>query len=317
VTKPNTKPAVLLMGAYPSWDMEALERDYLVHRYWEAADKSALLSQAGASIRAVATRGDLGISAALVNALPKLEIVACNGVGTDAIDFSATRARGIAVTNTPDVLNDDVADLTLALMLSIARHIPQADRYTRSGAWAGANYPLLTRMSGKRLGLLGMGRIGQAIAKRAEAFDMSIAYHARAKRSDVAHQYFDAAVALAKESDFLVAIVPGGDATKNLVNADVLTALGTKGFFINVARGSVCDEAALLKALETKQIAGAALDVYWNEPTINPRFFTLENVVLHPHGGSATIETRRAMGQLVRDNLAAHFAGKPLLTPVK
>jgi lactate dehydrogenase-like 2-hydroxyacid dehydrogenase len=317
VAKSESKPVVLLMGAYPSWDMEALERDYVVHRYWEAADKTALLDKVGADIRAVATRGDLGISAALVSQLPNLEIVACNGVGTDAIDFSATRARGIAVTNTPDVLNDDVADLTLALMLSIARHIPQADRYTRSGAWAGANYPLLTRMSGKRLGLLGMGRIGQAIAKRAEAFGMGIAYHARSTRRYVAYHYFDTAVGLARESDFLVAIVPGGDATKNLVNADVLSALGTKGFFINVARGSVCDEEALLNALEAKQIAGAALDVYWNEPNINPRFFKLENVVLHPHNGSATIETRRAMGQLVRDNLAAHFVGKPLLTPVK
>jgi lactate dehydrogenase-like 2-hydroxyacid dehydrogenase len=297
--------------------MEALERDYIVHRYWEAADKTGLIDKVGPDIRAVATRGDLGISAELVNALPNLELVACNGVGTDAISFDATRPRGIAVTNTPDVLDDDVADLTLALMLAIARHIPQADRYTRSGAWAQANYPLLTRMSGKRLGLLGMGRIGQAIAKRAEAFGMSISYHARTKRSDVAHHYFETAVSLANENDFLVAIIPGGEATKNLVNADVLAALGPKGYFINVARGSVCDEDALLAALEAKQIAGAALDVYWNEPKINPRFFALENVVLHPHNGSATIETRRAMGQLVRDNLAAHFAGKPLLTPVK
>jgi lactate dehydrogenase-like 2-hydroxyacid dehydrogenase len=317
VAKSNTKPVVLLVGDYPAWDMEALERNYIVHRYWEAADKQALLREVAPHVRAVATRGDLGISAELVNALPNLELVACNGVGTDAIAFDATRPRGIAVTNTPDVLNDDVADLALALMLAIARHIPQADRYTRSGAWARANYPLLTRMSGKRLGLLGIGRIGQAIAKRAEAFGMSVAYHARTKRSDVAHLYFETAVGLAKESDFLVAIVPGGEATKNLVNADVLFALGTKGFFINVARGSVCDEEALLKALEAKQIAGAALDVYWNEPRINRRFFALENVVLHPHGGSATIETRRAMGQLVRDNLAAHFAGQPLLTPVK
>jgi lactate dehydrogenase-like 2-hydroxyacid dehydrogenase len=316
LTQAKKKPAILLMGEYSPADMEALARDYVVHRYWEAADKPALLSSVGGEVRALATRGDLGVKGDVISALPNLEIVVCFGVGTDAIDFSATRARGIPVTNTPDVLNDDVADLALALMLSIARKIPQADQFTRSGAWADGNYPLLTKMSGKRLGLLGMGRIGQAIARRASGFDMSIGYHARHKRDDVDHKYFSSAVDLAKESDFLVAIVPGGAATQHLVNADLLAALGPSGFFINVARGSVADEDALLAALEAKQIAGAGLDVYWNEPKINPRFFALENVVLHPHGGSGTVETRRAIGQLVRDNLAAHFAGKPLLTPV-
>ncbi len=304
------------MGEYPAWDMEVLENDYQVHRYWEASDKQALLKQLAGELRALATRGDLGVNAAVINALPNLEIVACNGVGTDAIDFAATRPRGIAVTNTPDVLNDDVADLALALMLAIARQIPQADQFTRRGEWAKANFPLLTKMSGKRVGLLGMGRIGKAIAKRCAAFNMSIAYHTRNKRDDVDYDYHASAVELATASDFLVAIVPGGAATKNLVNADVLQALGPKGFFINVARGSVHDEVALLDALTGRKIAGAALDVYWNEPNIDQRFFALDNVVLHPHGGSATVETRRAMGQLVRDNLAAHFAGKPLLTPV-
>jgi len=175
---------------------------------------------------------------------------------------------------------------------------------------------LLTRMNGKRLGILGMGRIGMAIAKRGQGFAMPISYFARNKRLDVTYQHYASAVDLARNSDFLVAIIPGGAATDKLVNAEVLTALGPKGFLVNVARGSVVDEEALLAALESNAIAGAALDVFWNEPDINPRFFKLGNVVLHPHGGSGTVETRAAMGKLVRDNLAAHFAGKPLLTPV-
>ena len=309
------KPALLMIGPYPDFDMEVLERDYDVLKLWEETDQAAFIQRYAAAMRAIGTRGDLGASKELIDQLPKLEIIACNGVGVDAIDFNTTRARGIKVTNTPDVLNDDVADLALALMLGFARQIAIGDVFVRSGSWANQGWPLLTKLSGKRLGLLGMGRIGQAIAKRAAAFSMPIAYHTRRKH-DVAYTYHDTLVDLARNSDFLVAILPGGAATQNLVNAEVLKALGPKGVFVNVARGTVVDEEALLKALENRTIAGAALDVYWNEPKINPRFFALTNVLLHPHGGSATLETRKAMGQLVRDNLAAHFAGKPLLTPV-
>lgn len=304
------------MGEYPAGDMQALEQDYTVHRYWQAADKNALLASVAPSIRAIATRGDLGVGKDVINALPVLEIIGCFGVGTDAIDLAAARARNVKVTNTPDVLSEDVADLALALMLGIARHIAQADAFTRSGAWTKGNYPLLARMNTKRLGLLGLGRIGMAIARRAEGFAMPISYFSRTKRNDVTYKHYASATELAANVDFLVAIVPGGTATEKMVNAQVLEALGPKGFFINVARGSVADEDALLAALEGNAIAGAALDVFWNEPNINPRFFKLGNVVLHPHGGSGTVETRKAMGQLVRDNLAAHFAGKPLLTPV-
>ena len=311
-----SKPELLLMGEYPAVDMAALEADYAVRRYWEAPDKAAFLALRAGAIRAIATRGDLGASGEVINALPSLEIISCFGVGVDAIDLATARARGIKVTTTPDVLNEDVADLALALMLGIARQIPQADAYTRSGKWRNGAFPLLTRMNGKRLGILGLGRIGLAIARRAEGFAMPISYCTRTKRDSVAYHYCANAVELANQSDFLVAILPGGGATENIVNADVLRALGSKGYFINVARGSVVDEQALLEALEAKTIAGAALDVFWNEPNINPRFFTLPNVVLHPHGGSGTTETRAAMGKLVRDNLAAHFAGKPLLTPI-
>jgi lactate dehydrogenase-like 2-hydroxyacid dehydrogenase len=310
------KPALLMIGAYAPWDMEILERDYDVLKLWEQTDAAGFIAEHAGNIRAIATRGDLTVKRDLITDLPKLEIIGCFGVGTDGIDLAAAKARGIRVTNTPGVLNEDVADLALALMLGIARQIAQSDAFTRSGAWSNGNYPLLTRMNGKRLGLLGLGQIGMAIARRAEAFAMQISYSARNRRSDVAYPYYASPAELAANSDFLVAILPGGAATEKIVSAEVLRALGPNGFFINVARGSVADEAALLQALEQKTIAGAALDVYYNEPNIDPRFFTLPNVLLHPHGGSATVETRKAMGQLVRDNLAAHFAGKPLLTPV-
>jgi lactate dehydrogenase-like 2-hydroxyacid dehydrogenase len=311
-----TNPVLLMLGSYPAADMEELKKHFNILKFWEERDPTAFIAAYAGDIRAIATRGDLGAKRDLINQLPNLEVIGCFGVGVDGIDLAACRERGVKVANTPDVLTEDVADLALALMLSIARQIPQADAYTRAGAWANGSFPLLTRMNGKRLGILGLGRIGLAIAKRAEGFSMSIGYHTRQPRPECAYTYYPTSVELARNSDFLVVIVPGGSATDKLVDAKMLTALGPKGFLINVARGSVVDEEALLTALEKKTIAGAALDVFWNEPNINPRFFKLENVVLHPHGGSGTVETRAAMGKLVRDNLTAHFAGKPLLTPV-
>ncbi|MDE2383143.1 MAG: 2-hydroxyacid dehydrogenase [Alphaproteobacteria bacterium] len=311
-----TKPVVLMTGPFSEEDVAALERDYEIHKLWEQKDQAAFFAQHGPRIRAIATRAELGARPELLAQLPNVEMVSSFGVGLDAIDFPTCKARGIKVSYTPGVLTEEVADLTIALMLGIARQLPQADAFMRRGEWVKGHYPLVTRMYGKRLGILGMGQIGQAIAKRAASFSMPVSYHARHQRSDVAFPYHATAVDLARNSDFLVVIVPGGAATEKLVNADVLTALGPKGFLVNVARGSVVDEEALLTSLENKAIAGAALDVFWNERDINRRFFALDNVVLHPHGGSATVETRGAMGKLVRDNLAAHFAGKPLLTPV-
>ena len=305
-----------MLGSYPPHDMEELEKHFHILKFWEEKNQAAFIAAHAGDIRAIATRGDLGAKRELINQLPNLEVIGCFGVGVDGIDLAACHERGIEVANTPDVLTQDVADLALALMLSIARQIPQTDAYTRSGAWANGPFPLLTRMNGKRLGILGLGRIGLAIAKRAEGFSMAISYHTRQPRPECAYAYYPTAVELARNSDFLVVIVPGGAATDKMVDARMLAALGSKGFLINVARGSVVDEEALLTALEHKTIAGAALDVFWNEPNINPRFFRLENVVLHPHGGSGTVETRAAMGKLVRDNLTAHFAGKSLLTPV-
>ena len=312
-----TRPALLVIGPYPPGDIELLEAQYNVHRLWEAADQAAFLKLHGPNIRAIATRGDLGASADIIAALPKLEMIGIYGVGVDGIDFASTRPRGIKVANTPDVLTEDVADLALALMLAITRYIPQSDRFFRAGGWTAAkNMPLMPCMHGKRVGIVGLGRIGKAVARRCEAFRMPISYFGRTKHADVAYPFVGSLTDLAANSDYLVATVAGGAGSAKLISAEVLKALGAKGFFVNVARGTVADETALLEALEQKTIAGAALDVYLNEPQIDPRFGKLDNVVLLPHIGSATIETRRAMATLMRDNIAAHFAGKPLLTPV-
>ena len=306
-----------MIGSYPPWDMEELERDYVVHRMWEATDKAKFIAGLAPRIRALATRGDLNCGADIINVLPNLEIIGCFGVGTDGIDFTATRPRGIKVTNTPDVLTDDVADLALGLMISVAREMPQAERHLRAGKWPDAMMPLATRMSGKRLGIVGLGRIGMAIAKRAAAFGMAISYYNRSAKPETGYRRFETLTELAANSDFLVAAIAAGPATAKLINGDVLKALGPDGFFVNIARGAVADEEALITALQNKTIKGAALDVYLDEPDIDRRFLTLDNAVLLPHIGSASVETRKAMGKLVRDNLAAHFAGRRPLTEVK
>ena len=307
---------ILMTGPYPDWDMADLEDKYRVHKLWQAEDKDALVGRHSGAIRAIATRGELGASAALMAKLPKLEIVSCYGMGTDAIDLAYARANGIRVTNTPDVLTEDVADIGIGLLLAVAREIPQADAYVRAGNWRKANMPLVTRVYGKRLGIVGMGRIGKAVARRAAAFDCEIAYFGTHKHDDLPYGFVGDLVDLARRSEFLIVTLAGGEGTKNIVNAEVLAALGPDGILINISRGSTVDETALLAALESGAIKGAGLDVFWNEPTIDERFAKLSNVVLQPHHGSGTVETRKAMGQLVRDNLAAHFGGQALLTPV-
>jgi lactate dehydrogenase-like 2-hydroxyacid dehydrogenase len=240
-------------------------------------------------------------------------------VGYDGVDVAAAKARGIVVTHTPNVLNDDVADLALGLMLSAARQLPAADRHVRSGEWLKGAMPLARKMSGARLGLVGMGRIGKAIAERARAFGMSVAYTSRSPKADVGYRYLPSATALAAESDFLVLITPGGAGTRKLVNAEVLQALGQgkgQGILVNVARGSVVDEAALIDALERGVIAGAGLDVFEDEPRVPARLLALPQVVLTPHVGSATGQTRQAMADLAFANLVAFFGGKALPSPV-
>ena len=311
-----SRPTVLMIGAYPEWDMAPLERDYDLRKLWLAADKEAFLVEAAPEARAIATRGELGASAALIARCAKLEIVSCYGVGVDAIDLGAARTRGVRVTNTPDVLTDDVADFAFALILAHMRKVVAGDAHVRAGAWPSGPLPLGRSLKGKTLGVLGFGRIGRAIARRAEGFGLTIAYSDVQPAAGVSHAYHPSPVALAAASDILVASVSGGDATRGLVNAAVFEALGPSGLFVNVARGSVVDEKALIDALERNVIAGAALDVFLNEPNIDPRLMDFPQVIVQPHQSSGTIETRKAMGKLVRDNLEAHFAGRPLLTPV-
>lgn len=311
-----TKPDILMMGAYPQWDMDDLEQRYRLFKVWEADDRDALIAAAAGSVRAIATRGELGASAELMAKLPNLEIVSCYGVGTDAIDLAYAKSRGIRVTNTPDVLTGDVADIAIGLSLAICRQIREGHDYVLSGQWAKANMGLVTRFFGKKVGIAGMGRVGAATAKRAAGFDCDIRYFDTQARDDLPWDFEPDLKALAAWADFLIVTIAGGPSTFGIINADVLAALGPDSYLINVSRGTTVDEPALLAALESKVIKGAALDVFHNEPRIDPRFLTLPNALLQPHHASGTVETRKAMGQLVRDNLAAHFAGKPLITPV-
>jgi len=250
--------------------------------------------------------------------MPKLEIIASASVGYDGIPVEYARSKGIPVTNTPDVLNDDVADLAIALMIMTARRLVVTDRYVRAGRWPKeGEYPLAHRASGKRVGILGMGRIGKEIGKRAEAMNNSVAYHSRRPVADVSYKHYPDLVELAKNSDFLIIIIPSTPQTQKIVNKAVIEALGPEGILVNVARGAVVDEDALVEALVSGKLGGAGLDVFANEPQVPEVLFGMDNVVLQSHIGSATYETRRAMSQLVLDNLDAHFAGKPLLTEIK
>jgi lactate dehydrogenase-like 2-hydroxyacid dehydrogenase len=294
--------------------MEALGDSYVVHRLWEAAERAALFAEHGSRIRAIATNGSIGADAALLDQLPALEIISCFGVGVDAIDLAGAARRGIAVTTTPGVLVDDVADQALALLLAVSRKIVAADRHVREGKWARSELVLTRRVSGKKAGILGLGDIGKALAERLAALGMSISYCNRSVAA-VPYRFVADLEALAADSDFLIITASGAASTRNLVNASVLDALGPQGFLVNVARGSIIDEPALISALQNGRIAGAGLDVFWDEPNPSPAFSALDNVVLAPHAASGTVETRAAMGQLVIDNLAAHFSGKPLLTP--
>jgi lactate dehydrogenase-like 2-hydroxyacid dehydrogenase len=313
-----TKPEILLVGPYPEWDLVELERDYTVHKFYEAQDKEKFLADHGAGIRAVATRGELGASAAMIEKLPGLEIVSVYGVGYDAVDLGACRTRGIRVTNTPDVLTNDVADLGIAMMLVQSRGMIGAETWVRDGSWENRGlYPLKRRVWGRSAGVLGLGRIGFEVAKRLRGFDMDIAYSDVSEKPYAAGMTFVAdPVALAARSDFLFVTLAASQATRHIVSKDVIEALGPDGMLINISRASNIDEDALLDALESGALGSAALDVFEAEPKLNTRFLGLDNVLVQPHHASGTIETRKAMGRLVRDNLAAHFAGATPPTPV-
>ena len=295
--------------------MERLQNEFAPVKLWEAKDRDAAL-KAAAHLRGLAHFGHSKVDGKLMDALPKLEIIANFGVGVDQIDLDAAKARKIIVTNTPDVLNDCVADCAMALVLNTLRKFPQSDAYLRGGNWEGKGpYPLCTSLGGKVMGVLGLGRIGESIAKRAQAFGMTIRYHNRTKKH-VPYPYDPDPVTLARNSDVDMVVTPGGAGTAKLVNAAVLDALGPEGYLVNVARGSVVDEPVLLKYLQEKKIAGAGLDVFADEPRVPKDFYKLDNAVLFPHVASATVETRKAMGDLQVENLHLHFSGKPVKTRV-
>ena len=312
------KPSILQIGPYPQWDQEPLDAAFQVHRYFEAGDKAKLLADVGPSIRGIATRGELGANRAMIEACPNLEVISVYGVGFDAVDLQACRERGIRVTNTPDVLTNDVADLGIAMMLCLSRGMIGAETWVRDGSWAQKGlYPLKRRVWGRRAGVLGLGRIGFEVAKRLKGFDMQIAYsdvEAKPYASDLT--FVADGAELARQSDFLFVTLAASAATRHIVGREVIEALGPEGMLINISRASNIDEEALLDALEAGKLGSAALDVFEGEPKLNPRFLALNNVLLQPHHASGTVETRKAMGQLVRDNLAAHFAGQALPTPV-
>ena len=309
------KAEVLVVAKLPVFLMDPLRESFVVHDRLHETDAAAFTA-AAPRISAIAAHGESKVGAALMDRLPGLRIISVMGVGYDGIDVVAAKSRGVVVTHTPGVLNDDVADLALGLMLATARRIPQADRHVREGRWPSGPMPLARKVSGARLGIVGMGRIGQAIAQRATAFSMSIAYTARGVKADLPYRFFASARTLAAESDFLVVITPGGAATRKLIDAEVLAALGPNGILVNVARGSVVDETALIDALTRGVIAGAGLDVFENEPEVPPALRALDNVVLTPHIGSATAATRQAMADLALANLKALFANAPLPSPV-
>jgi hydroxypyruvate reductase len=310
------KPRVIQIGRLQTSLEAALAEEFDTHPLWREADATAFLAREGGKFVGMATSARFGADAKLMDALPALRVISNFGVGYETIDVAAAKQRGIAVANTPDVLTDCVADLAIGLMLNVARGLSAAERFVRRGDWLKAQFPLATRVSGKRLGILGLGRIGAAIAKRAHGFDMQIRYHNRRPVQGVAYEHVPALLELARWADFLVVAAAGGAATRNLVSGEVIEALGKKGFLVNVARGSVVDEPALVRALGEKRIAGAALDVFVDEPNVPPALMELDNVVLLPHIASGTHETRNAMGNLVLENLRAFFSSGRVVTPV-
>ncbi len=315
-----SKPVLLETGPMMTMVSTQLGQAFATHRLHEAPDREALLKSIAPDVVAICTGGHTGVKtdAAFQARFPKLRIIGNFGVGYDSVDVVAAAKRGIIVTNTPDVLSEEVADTALGLLLNTVREFGRAEDYLRAGRWAKeGDYPL-TRASlrDRKLGMVGMGRIGQAIARRVEAFGVPVAYFSRTKKPDISNAYYGDLIAMAKAVDTLMVITPGGPETKNMINASVLEALGPRGILINVARGTVVDEPALMAALRNGTIQAAGLDVFWNEPNINPEWLTVPNVTLLPHVGSASIHTRDGMGQLLVDNLVALAKGSAPKSPV-
>jgi D-3-phosphoglycerate dehydrogenase len=311
------KPVVLSLGVFPPATMSTLAELFELHHFtvYPLPD-GTLSSELKARIMAIATEANRGATRALIMSLPKLEIISCFGVGVDGIDLAAARERAIPVTNTPGVMAEECADLAIGMMLASARQIVLADRYVRGGDWLKGPIRLGHSVGGKTVGVVGLGGIGRAIADRAQAFRMKVLWHGPRPKPDAPYEYVADLVELARRSDFLMVACKGGEETRGLISAPVLDALGPEGMLINIARGSVVDEPAMIERLRDGRLGFAALDVFLNAPRIAADFLELSNVLLQPHHGSATVETRTAIGQLMIDNLTAHFAGRKLPTPV-
>ncbi|RNF35014.1 2-hydroxyacid dehydrogenase [Paracoccus methylarcula] len=308
---------ILAIGAYPDWALDALIEDFGARQLSGPEALAELSQEERGRVRAVAYKGHKAFDASVMDMLPNLGLIANFGVGFDAIDIAAASERGIKVTNTPDVLNDDVADLAVALLIGQSRKLVEGSDWVRSGQWAEkGEMPMNRKVSGGKAGILGLGRIGREIADRLAAFKMEMHYYARSPKDTPGWTYHSDPVELAGAVDYLIVSLVGGPATEGFVTAGMLDALGPDGIIVNISRGSVIDEAALLDALEQNRIRGAGLDVFASEPNIDPRFLALDNVLLQPHQGSDTVETRAAMASLQRDNLRAFRKGEALLTPV-
>lgn len=312
-------PDLLVAHPLPPEQMQQLEQSYRLHRLDLAtpSDRPALLASAGPVCTAMVVSGHVTVDAALLDQLPALRMAACSSAGYDQIDLAEMTRRGIALTNTSAALLDDVADTALMLMLAARRRLVAGDAHVRTGAWGrDGMFPLTSATAGKRAGIVGLGHIGQAIARRCLPMGLEIGYFSRSRKADMDYRFFDDLAALAGWADILFVATPGGADTAGLISAPVLRALGPEGTLINIARGTVVDEAALIAALQQGQLGAAGLDVFLNEPTPDPTLTALPNVTLYPHHASGTVETRARMAQMTLDNLAAFFAGKPLLTPV-
>jgi hydroxypyruvate reductase len=311
------KHRVLQVSRLPLPTEQRLVTEFDVHPLWSEEDAGAFLARRGNEFTAVVTGSLAGVSSQLMSLLPSLQVICNFGVGYDRIDLEAARGRGIAVSTTPDVLTDCVADFAFGLLIAVARSIPSADRFVREGRWKpGQFFPVTTRVARKRLGILGLGRIGQAIAARGAGFGMQVRYHSRQLVAGCGYQHEPSLLALAEWCDFLAVACAGGPATHHLVSADVLRALGPDGFVVNISRGTVIDEAALVKALVGREIAGAGLDVFEHEPQIPQALLGMDDVVLAPHTASGTRETRQEMGELMLENLRCWFREGRLLTPL-
>lgn len=311
------KPEILVtVPLYPP-TLAELEREYAVHKLWAAQEPEAFLRRVRGGVRAAVTTGIAGFGRGEIEALPALELIACFGTPRGTIDFPAARERGVRVTNTPDSTAGPVADLAMGLLLALMRRIGEGDRFVRAGRWPRDPVPVGRGLPGRTCGIVGLGRIGVEIAKRAEAFGMPVCYHGPARKQGVTYPYYPDLEEMARRSDCLIAVCPHTPETRGMINARILDALGPEGFLINAARGPVVDQAALIAALREGRIAGAGLDVFWDEPRVPAELFAMENVVLTPHIGTSIREIRDERGRKLLANLRAFFAGEPLLTPLE